>query len=60
MGLRTRTYYVLGGSVLSVWNTVEGVLASLPGGHATRMQIIRMRTDEGQRIVGECMEFGVL
>jgi len=39
--------------VLSVWTKVESVLASLPGGNATRMQIIRLRTDDGKRIVGK-------
>ena len=53
VGLRTRTYHILSGSVLSVWTKVESVLASLPGGNATRMQIIRLRTDDGKRIVGK-------
>ena len=56
VGLRCRTYYVLSGSVLGCWTKVEAVLASLPGGHATRMQIIRLKTDEGLRIVGEFLE----
>ena len=51
-GLRSRTYYVLSGSVLSVWNTLESVLMSTPGSHASRMQVIRLRTDEGKRVVG--------
>ena len=52
VGVRCRTYHILGGSVLGCWTKVEAVLASLPGGHASRMQIIRIRTDEGERIVG--------
>ncbi|XP_048257118.1 protein strawberry notch homolog 1-like [Haliotis rufescens] len=52
IGLRTRTYHVLSGSVLSVWSKVEGVLASMPGGASSKMQIIRLRTDDGKRIVG--------
>ena len=52
-GLRTRTYYVLSGSVLSVWNQVESVLMSSPGSAASRMQVIRLKTDEGKRIVGK-------
>ena len=47
---------MLSGSVLGCWTKVEAVLASLPGGHATRMQIIRLKTDEGLRIVGEFLE----
>ena len=46
---------MLSGSVLGCWTKVESVLASLPGGHATRMQIIRLKTDEGFRIVGKCI-----
>ncbi|RUS79533.1 hypothetical protein EGW08_012701 [Elysia chlorotica] len=49
-GLRTRFYHVLSGSVLSVWSKVEGVLVSLTA--SSRMQIIRLRTEENQRIVG--------
>ncbi|XP_025091895.1 protein strawberry notch homolog 1-like isoform X1 [Pomacea canaliculata] len=52
IGLRTRQYHVLSGSVLSVWSRVESVLTSLPGGTASKMQIIRLRTDDGQRIIG--------
>ncbi len=53
IGLRSRTYHVLSGSVLGCWTKVEAVLASLPGGHATRMQIIRLKTEDGLRIVGK-------
>lgn len=53
IGLRTRTYHVLSGSVLSVWNIVETVLGSLPSTMQTKMQIIRLRTDDNQRIVGK-------
>ncbi|XP_012940832.1 protein strawberry notch homolog 1 [Aplysia californica] len=49
-GLRTRFYHVLSGSVLSVWSKVESVLVGLNA--ASRMQIIRLRTEENQRIVG--------
>jgi hypothetical protein len=31
---------------------VEGVLSSLPGRRQTRMQVVRVRTDKGQKIVG--------
>ncbi|ESO95520.1 hypothetical protein LOTGIDRAFT_117101, partial [Lottia gigantea] len=52
IGLRTRTYHVLSGSVLSVWSKVESVLAAMPGGTSSKMQIIRLRTEDGQKIVG--------
>uniref|UniRef100_UPI003AADC2E0 protein strawberry notch homolog 1 n=1 Tax=Centroberyx gerrardi TaxID=166262 RepID=UPI003AADC2E0 len=51
IGLRCRTYYVLCGSVLSVWTKVENVLASVSGTNV-KMQIVRLRTEDGQRIVG--------
>ncbi|XP_039627924.1 protein strawberry notch homolog 1 isoform X1 [Polypterus senegalus] len=51
VGLRCRTYFVLCGSVLSVWTKVEGVLASVSGTNV-KMQIVRLRTEDGQRIVG--------
>lgn len=54
VGLRCRTYYVLCGSVLSVWTKVEGVLASVSGTNV-KMQIVRLRTEDGQRIVGGCL-----
>ncbi|KAM4634944.1 protein strawberry notch homolog 1 isoform 1-T2 [Polymixia lowei] len=51
IGLRCRTYYVLCGSVLSVWTKVENMLASVSGTNI-KMQIVRLRTEDGQRIVG--------
>uniref|UniRef100_A0A158R3X8 Strawberry notch homolog 1 n=1 Tax=Syphacia muris TaxID=451379 RepID=A0A158R3X8_9BILA len=45
-GRRTRTYFVLSGSVLSVWPVVEESLSK------QRMQIIRIRTEEDLKIVG--------
>ncbi|TRY94000.1 hypothetical protein DNTS_032821 [Danionella cerebrum] len=51
IGLRCRSYFVLCGSVLSVWTQVERLLSSV-GGSNLRMQIVRLRTDDGQRIVG--------
>ncbi|KAM3600335.1 uncharacterized protein V6R79_021634 [Siganus canaliculatus] len=51
VGLRCRTYYVLCGSVLSVWNEVEHVLTPV-GGNNVKVQIVRLRTEDGQRIVG--------
>uniref|UniRef100_UPI0037E8FF7D protein strawberry notch homolog 1 isoform X2 n=1 Tax=Semicossyphus pulcher TaxID=241346 RepID=UPI0037E8FF7D len=51
IGLRCRTFYVLCGSVLSVWNEVEGVLTPVSGTNV-KVQIVRLRTEDGQRIVG--------
>ncbi|GMS88138.1 hypothetical protein PENTCL1PPCAC_10313, partial [Pristionchus entomophagus] len=53
VGRRTRTYFVLSGSVLSVWPVVEDVLSA--GGRnkgSNRMQVIRVRTENDQKIVG--------
>uniref|UniRef100_A0A3Q2P2F5 Protein strawberry notch homolog 1 n=1 Tax=Fundulus heteroclitus TaxID=8078 RepID=A0A3Q2P2F5_FUNHE len=51
VGLRCRTYYVLCGSVLSVWNELEEVLSPVSGSNV-KVQIVRLRTEDGQRIVG--------
>lgn len=51
IGLRRRTYYVLSGSVLSVWARVENNLAARAGSQ-NRMQVIRLKTKEGNKIVG--------
>ncbi|XP_075218729.1 protein strawberry notch isoform X1 [Lycorma delicatula] len=51
VGLRRRTYNVLAGSVLSVWSRVENVLAQKTG-HNSKMQVVRLRTGEGVKIVG--------
>ncbi|XP_068609448.1 protein strawberry notch homolog 1 [Brachionichthys hirsutus] len=51
IGLRCRTYYVLCGSVLSVWNEVELVLTPISGTNV-KVQIVRLRAEDGQRIVG--------
>lgn len=53
VGLRRRTYNVVSGSVLSVWSRVEGVLATKMGTHNNKMQVVRLRIDDGQKIVGE-------
>lgn len=51
MGLRRRVYTVLSGSVLAVWARVEAVLSQRPGS-ANKMQVIRLKTTEGSKIVG--------
>ncbi|XP_039298334.1 protein strawberry notch [Nilaparvata lugens] len=51
VGLRRRTYNVLSGSVLSVWARVENVLAQKTG-HNSKMQVVRLRTGAGIKIVG--------
>ena len=51
VGLRKQIYHILSGSVLRVWNQVEGILAT-QGGSNSRMQIIRVRTVDGSRSVG--------
>ncbi|KAJ8043881.1 Protein strawberry notch-like 1 [Holothuria leucospilota] len=51
-GLRSRTFYILSGSVLSVWSRVERILISLRGGRETKMQLIRVRTADHSKLVG--------
>ncbi|XP_017462761.1 PREDICTED: protein strawberry notch isoform X2 [Rhagoletis zephyria] len=50
VGLRQRVYNVLAGSVLSVWTRVEQVLAMRNANN--KMQVIRLKTTEGEKIVG--------
>jgi len=54
VGLRRKTYNVLTGSVLSVWTSVEAVLTNdgQKKGQHGKMQVVRMRLEEGRRIVG--------
>ncbi|XP_018334768.1 protein strawberry notch-like [Agrilus planipennis] len=52
VGLRRRTYNVVSGSVLSVWSRVESVLANKCGTHNNKMQVIRLKTEDGFKIVG--------
>lgn len=52
IGLRRRTYTVLSGSVLGVWSRVETTLAMKMGHHQNKMQVIRLKTKEGKKIVG--------
>ncbi|KAH0549995.1 protein strawberry notch isoform X2 [Cotesia glomerata] len=51
VGLRRRSYNVLAGSVLSVWSRVESTLAARSGQNS-KMQVLRLRTDDGLKIVG--------
>ncbi|GAB0092971.1 Protein strawberry notch [Sergentomyia squamirostris] len=51
VGLRRRTYTVLAGSVLTVWSRVENILTTRSSSN-NKMQVIRMKTKEGQKIVG--------
>jgi hypothetical protein len=63
IGLRTRTFHILAGSVLTVWSRVESLVAQLLSPHhhhsssgsnssQYRLQIIRVKTNDGQKIVG--------
>uniref|UniRef100_A0A182Q7B7 Strawberry notch n=1 Tax=Anopheles farauti TaxID=69004 RepID=A0A182Q7B7_9DIPT len=51
VGLRRRAYTVLSGSVLAVWARVENSLATRVG-NQSRLQVIRLKTKEGVKIVG--------
>lgn len=52
IGLRRRTYNVLAGCVLSVWTKVEDLLNSRAG-HNSKMQVVRLRSSDGLKIVGK-------
>lgn len=49
IGLKRRTYFILSGSVLSVWARVENILATT---NSSKMQVIRLRTTSNKKIVG--------
>ncbi|XP_017030538.1 protein strawberry notch-like isoform X2 [Drosophila kikkawai] len=49
VGLRQRLYHVLAGSVLSVWGRVEHILNTRSN---SKMQVIRMKTTDDEKIVG--------
>ncbi|CRK86966.1 CLUMA_CG000782, isoform A [Clunio marinus] len=52
VGLRRRTYSILSGSVLSVWGRVENILSRYGSSGHNKMQVIRLKTQEGKKIVG--------
>ncbi|XP_071848916.1 protein strawberry notch homolog 1-like isoform X2 [Apostichopus japonicus] len=52
VGLRSRTFYILGGSVLSVWSRVERILMNYRGGRDGKMQLIRVKTADNSKLVG--------
>lgn len=52
VGLRRRTYTVLSGSVLSVWDRVENILTRFASSGQNKMQVIRLKTQDGRKIVG--------
>ena len=52
VGLRTRRFHILAGSVLTVWTKVENVLSTLTGSSQFRLQIIRAKSDDNHKIVG--------
>ncbi|KAK2102851.1 Protein strawberry notch 1 [Saguinus oedipus] len=55
----THAYWLYEHNMLSVWTKVEGVLASVSGTNV-KMQIVRLRTEDGQRIVATVHRLGVL
>lgn len=55
VGLRTVTYHVLCGALLSLWTALEDLLCNTPDQLpvARAMQVVRCRTASGARMVGE-------
>lgn len=56
VGLRHRAYNVLSGSVLSIWNRIENVIHACTG-YQHKMQVIRLKTAEGIKVVGKILIF---
>ncbi|KRZ41623.1 Protein strawberry notch -like protein 1 [Trichinella pseudospiralis] len=52
VGKRTRFLHILSGSVFAVWNLVESVLNVVQHRQQNRMQIVRLRTEANQKLVG--------
>ena len=52
IGLRTRKFHVLAGSVLNVWSKVETALSTLINQPQFRLQIIRVKTNDDRKIIG--------
>ncbi|GIZ01189.1 protein strawberry notch homolog 1 [Caerostris extrusa] len=50
VGLRQRKYYVLSGSVLSVWTKIESIMSAHQGSH--KLQVVRLKFEESSRVVG--------
>lgn len=54
VGLRRRTYCILSGSVLTVWPQVE---KQIPAIQNTKLQIVRLKTDDGKKYIGKSFAF---
>ncbi|KAK4336681.1 hypothetical protein RND71_044107 [Anisodus tanguticus] len=48
VGLRKRYYYILSGSVLTVWSNIEKVVPHLQN----KLQIVRLNSKDGLRVIG--------
>lgn len=53
VGRRTRTYFVLSGSVICVWPELEEILSDGRYNKNRRMQIVRVKTDMNQKVIGK-------
>ena len=51
VGLRQRQYYVLSGSVLSVWTKIETILSQFHTTNNAKLQVVRLKVEDS-RIVG--------
>ncbi|KAI1293580.1 Protein strawberry notch -like protein 1 [Halotydeus destructor] len=49
IGLRKRLYHILSGSVLSLWENFE---KTLPSHMQSKLQIVRLKTKDGLRVIG--------
>jgi hypothetical protein len=49
-GLRTRIYHILSGGVLAIWDQISG--ATRDYSTEQRLQVVRLRLDDGRKIIG--------
>lgn len=52
VGLRQRVYHILSGSVLSLWEMIEKTLPASLAASASKLQMARLKTADGQRVIG--------
>lgn len=52
MGLRRRSYTVLSGSILAIWQRIENQLSMHSMAKGNKMQVIRLKILDGSKIVG--------
>lgn len=52
IGLRRRSYTILSGSILGVWQRIEHQLSARSISNSNKMQVIRLKLSDGSKVVG--------